>query len=80
MSKLAAIYVLYAPSHRQDSTYYGLCYTSHELNGRKEVNVLFNDTLNTFHLRLYGWICQKASVPIIPTTVARWPSHQPTCW
>ena len=22
--------------------------------GRKEGNVLFNDTLNTFHLRLYG--------------------------
>ena len=23
-------------------------------NGRKERNVLFNDTLNTFYLRLYG--------------------------
>ena len=52
--QLAAIYVLYETSHRQDSTYYGLCYTSHELNGRKEGNVLFNDALNTFYLRLYG--------------------------
>ena len=24
------------------------------LSGRKEGNVLFNDALNTFHLRLYG--------------------------
>ena len=24
------------------------------LSGRKEQNVLFNDTLNTFYLRLYG--------------------------
>ena len=23
-------------------------------NGRKEGNILFNDTLNTFYLRLYG--------------------------
>ena len=26
---LAARVLLYAPSHRQDSTYHGLCYTSH---------------------------------------------------
>ena len=26
--QLAARVLLYAPSHRQDSTYYGLCYTS----------------------------------------------------
>ena len=26
----------------------------HEGSGRKEGNVLFNDTLNTFYLRLYG--------------------------
>ena len=24
------------------------------MNGRKEGNVLFNDALNTFYLRLYG--------------------------
>ena len=27
--RLAARALLYAPSHRQDSTYHGLCYTSH---------------------------------------------------
>ena len=27
--RLVAMVLLYAPSHRQDSTYYGLCYTSH---------------------------------------------------
>ena len=27
--RLAAWVLLYAPSHRQDSTYHGLCYTSH---------------------------------------------------
>ena len=26
--RLAARFLLYAPSHRQDSTYHGLCYTS----------------------------------------------------
>ena len=26
------------------------------LEGRKEGNALFNDTLNTFYLRLYGYI------------------------
>ena len=25
--RLAARYILYAPSHRQDNTYHGLCYT-----------------------------------------------------
>ena len=28
----------------------------HKKIGRKEGNVLFNDTLNTFYLRLYGII------------------------
>ena len=27
--RLTARVLLYSPSHRQDSTYYGLCYTSH---------------------------------------------------
>ena len=55
--RLAAVVLLYAPSHRQESTYYGLCYTSRgalaEKRNRKG-NVLFNDALNTFYLRLYG--------------------------
>ena len=81
------IILLYAPSHRQDSTYHGLCYTSrgalagtrnssmgpppHEGSIRRPIapqctiihvsskeeeagNVLFNDVLSTFYLRLYG--------------------------
>ena len=72
--QLTAVF-LYASSHRQDSTYYDLYYTSREaLDGprsssvspwweitprtstlpQKEGNVLFNDALNTFYLRLYG--------------------------
>ena len=81
--RVAAKYLLYVPSHRQDSTYHSLCYTScgalagmrNSLMGpprgidpvigcqikvfvwkcgRKEGNVLFNDALKTFYLRLYG--------------------------
>ena len=85
--RLAARVLLYASSHRQDSTYHGLCYTSRgALTGmrnssmgppwgidqttmsersyhggtsrsffnERERNVLFNDALNTFYLRLYG--------------------------
>ena len=32
----------------------GICIKGLTLDGRKEGNVLFNDTLNTFCLRLYG--------------------------
>ena len=85
--RLATKVLLYAPSHRQDSTYHGFCYTSRgALAGtrnssfgstpcridpttnrtsrdtvqytimlrRKEGNVLFNDPVDTFYLRLYG--------------------------
>ena len=102
--RLTARFFLYAPSHRQDSTYHSLCYTScgalagmrnssvgplnvfylwfrstwrtrspvarsrglrgstpHSLSTwqlspewERERNVLFNDALNTFYLRLYG--------------------------
>ena len=86
--RLAARSLLYAPYHRQVSTYHSLCYTDgwlewqiaqwvhHEgliqqpiaqwanaLNMelhftpyaiRKEGNVLLNDALNIFYLRLYG--------------------------
>ena len=63
--RLTANVLLYAPSHRQDSTYHSLCYTSRgALAGtrnssmgppwERERNVLFNDALNTFYLRLYG--------------------------
>ena len=94
---LTARVLLYAPSHRQDSTNHGLCYTSRgalagtrnssmgppyegsirwpiapwanalttelqlapgykleDESHKPERNVLFNDALNTFYLRLYG--------------------------
>ena len=44
---LAARVLLYAPSHREDSTAFVTVIW-------KEGNVLFNDTLNTFYLRLSG--------------------------
>ena len=57
--RLTARVLLYAPSHRQDSTYHGLCYTSRGAlagtrNRARAINVLFNDALNNFYLRLYG--------------------------
>ena len=49
--RLAARVLLYAPSHRQYSTYHSLCYTS---RGGKEGMSLFNDTFNTFYVQIYG--------------------------
>ena len=34
--RLTARVLLYAPSHRQDSTYHGLCYTSHGAHKSKD--------------------------------------------
>ena len=53
---------LYAPSHRQDSTYYGLCYTSRgALTGtrntekqERETEMFYLTTHSTLYLRLYG--------------------------
>ena len=60
---LRTILIVRKETRRQDNTYHGLCYTSRgTLAGtrsvfrRKEGNVLFNDALNTFYLRLYGVI------------------------
>ena len=51
--RLAARVLLYASSHRLDSTYHSLCYTSRgALAGTR--NVLFNDALNMFYIRTYG--------------------------
>ena len=52
--RLTARVILYAPSHRQDNTYHGHCYTSRgALAGTEwdKGDVLFTDALNTFHLR-----------------------------
>ena len=39
--RLAARVLLYAPSHRQDSTYHGLCYTSRgALDGMKTTTLI----------------------------------------
>ena len=51
--RLTASVLLYAPSHRQDNTYHGLCYTSRgALAGtRKFVSV--------FRVNIYGILCQE---------------------
>ena len=42
--QLTAMVLLYAPSHRQDSTYHGLCYTSRgALAGTRNMYVCVND-------------------------------------
>ena len=46
--QLAARVLLYASSHRQDTTYHGLCYTSHGA-----LAVLFKDALSTFFIYSY---------------------------
>ena len=51
--RLAARNLLYAPSHRQDSKHQ--CFGTLDATIReRERNVLFNDALSTFYLRLYG--------------------------
>ena len=59
--RLAARVLLYAPSHRQDSTYHGLCYTSRGALAEQEMNkmaihaelkfFLANFVLNYFRLK-----------------------------
>ena len=46
---LAAMVLLYIPSHRQDSTYHGLCYTSREQQTKhnNKQNNKQNKTKNT---------------------------------
>ena len=57
--RLAARVLLYAPSHRQDSTYHGLCYTSRgALAGTSNVGCtstfdLRPDNLQVFRTRLF---------------------------
>ena len=51
--RLTARVLLYAPSHRQDSTYHSLCYTSHgALAGMR----------NSFQLVLHIYLCMCACV------------------
>ena len=55
--RLTARVLLYAPSHRQDSTYHRLCYTTQMVREKRlkiKERFLFNDAVNTFYLRLYG--------------------------
>ena len=40
--RLAARVLLYAPSHRQDSTYHGICYTSHGALAGTNVKIKIN--------------------------------------
>ena len=57
--RLAARDLLYAPSHRQDNTYHGLCYTSHwALAGTR------NSSMGPLH---EGWIRR----PIAPCIISK---------
>ena len=51
--RLAARVLLYAPSHRQDSTYHILCYTSRTLAGTR------NNSVSTMSKRSYHRAKQK---------------------
>ena len=51
--------------------------------GRKEGNVLFNDALNTFYLRLYGvghmvkdHSDSERGNPLPPHEIAQWVTHE----
>ena len=52
-SQVTNCYHMYA-QHILSHLVLGLCHLPGRKEGRKEGNVLFNDTLNTFYLRLYG--------------------------
>ena len=76
--RLTARVLLYAPSHRQDSTYHGLCYTSrgalavtrnssmgspHEGSIRRPIASWANALTTELHLALLAWIlCTKLSI------------------
>ena len=59
--RLAARDLLYAPSSREENIYYILLYIS---RGALAGNVLFNDGLSTFYLRLYGVGEKKEGIDI----------------
>ena len=46
--RLTARVLLYAPSHRQDSTYYGLCYTSAVMNKLHSVKPVLGDWQSSY--------------------------------
>ena len=53
--RLTARVLLYAPSHRQDSTYHGLCYTS---RGLSQKHCKFNSQILTLIITVYTrWWC-----------------------
>ena len=47
---------LYAPSHRQDSTYHGLCYTSHGALARTRYVCTYEYTNILTHMETYTYI------------------------
>ena len=54
--RLTARVLLYAPSHRQDNTYHGLCYTSRgSLDGTRNSSIARRIDLTTL-----GWASKKA--------------------
>ena len=53
--RLAARVLLYAPSHRQDNTYHGLCYTSRGENTMKAGRKCFSLTMHSTHF-IHGYM------------------------
>ena len=65
--QLPARVLLYAPSHRQDNTYHGLCYTSHgALAGTRNSSIGWNDKL--FNGEIDQWVHHEGMIwwPISP--------------
>ena len=56
--RLTARVILYAPSHRQDNTYHGLCYTSRgALGGTRNSSKYFTTTTTTTTYYYYYYCC-----------------------
>ena len=81
--RLSAWVLLYAPSHRQDSTYHGLCYTSRgALAGTRNSFVIeTHNNLITFSFNhvitkyIYIYIYTHSQTLLIQTPIFRKPHH-----
>ena len=72
--RLAARYLLYAPSHRQDGTYHGLCYT------RRRALAGTRNTLNIkYKLSVYHSFIKRdiVDIKILSCQTAGLPSESP---
>ena len=67
--RLAARVLLYAPSHRHDSTYHGLCYTSRGALAGTRNSSMGPTTHRTMSERSYHGATSSSSLQILDTTV-----------